>query len=183
MSVQTEEILHRIEAKKYIQKEQMISFFDSLEAVQVEEMSGTWKGKEVLTGHSIEGLLDELGWFGKRFDHPDSVHPLLFESKNGKVLSINPVWFPMDRLIKRFDQGLKLDFLTGVARFLLPFFETVTGTARLRMVEFRGKATATMIYDKLPIHDHFRRIDDHTLLGWMDLKGQRQPYFFILYTF
>lgn len=33
---------------------------------------------------------------------------------------------------------------------------------------------------KKPIHDVFRRIDQNTVLGWMDLKDQAQPYFFIL---
>ncbi len=37
-----------------------------------------------------------------------------------------------------------------------------------------------MIYDEKPIHDVFRKIDENTVLGWMDLKQQAQPYFFIL---
>jgi hypothetical protein len=47
------------------------------------------------------------------------------------------------------------------------------------MTEFRGVVTATMCYDALPIHDAFRRIDDDTRLGVMDLRGA-PPFVFVL---
>ncbi len=62
----------------------------------------------------------------------------------------------------------------------LRLLKTDKSNARLRMIEFRGKSSATMIYDEKPINDVFRRIDQNTVLGWMDLKDQAQPYFFIL---
>jgi hypothetical protein len=52
--------------------------------------------------------------------------------------------------------------------------------ARLRMTEYRGVVSATMIYDSLPINDIFRKVDDHTVLGAMDLRFAPQPFFFIL---
>lgn len=54
------------------------------------------------------------------------------------------------------------------------------GAARLRMVEYRGASTATMIYDDHPVIDHFRKIDDDTALGVMDRKGDVAPLFFRL---
>ena len=48
------------------------------------------------------------------------------------------------------------------------------------MMEHRGVSTATMIYDALPIHDVFRKVDDDTVLGLMDLRGLPQPFFFVL---
>ncbi len=48
------------------------------------------------------------------------------------------------------------------------------------MIEFRGKSSATMIYDEKPINDHFRKISENMVLGIMDLKSIVQPYFFIL---
>ena len=48
------------------------------------------------------------------------------------------------------------------------------------MIEYRGKVSAAMQYDNLPINDIFHRIDDRTVLGVMDLKGMRQPFFFLL---
>ncbi|REF28354.1 GXWXG protein [Xenorhabdus cabanillasii] len=44
------------------------------------------------------------------------------------------------------------------------------GEASLWEVEFRGKSSATMIYDGIPIFDHFRKVDDNTLLGVMNGK-------------
>lgn len=44
------------------------------------------------------------------------------------------------------------------------------GEASLWEVEFRGKTSATMIYDGVPIFDHFRKVDDNTLFGIMNGK-------------
>jgi hypothetical protein len=56
----------------------------------------------------------------------------------------------------------------------------ILGKASLRMVEFRGTSTATMIYDKHPILDHFREIADDLVMGIMDRKGDATPLFFYL---
>jgi hypothetical protein len=48
------------------------------------------------------------------------------------------------------------------------------------MIEYRGRTTAAMLYDDLPINDVFRKIDDNNVLGIMDLKGMAQPFFFRL---
>nr|WP_203605639.1 DUF4334 domain-containing protein [Streptomyces sp. SID8014] len=45
------------------------------------------------------------------------------------------------------------------------------GEASLWNVEFRGEVTATMVYDGMPVLDHFKRVDDTTLLGVMNGKG------------
>ncbi len=56
----------------------------------------------------------------------------------------------------------------------------VLGAATLRTVEYRGVSTATMVYDKHPIFDHFRRVDADTMLGLMDRKGEPAPLAFTL---
>lgn len=56
----------------------------------------------------------------------------------------------------------------------------ILGAASLREVVFRGVATATMIYDKSPVFDHFRKVDDHLVVGVMDKKGNDSPLFFYL---
>ena len=56
----------------------------------------------------------------------------------------------------------------------------VMGSARLRRVEYRDVVSATMIYDRHPILDHFRRVDADTVLGLMDRKGEDRPLAFIL---
>ncbi|MFD1824644.1 MULTISPECIES: DUF4334 domain-containing protein [Mumia] len=44
------------------------------------------------------------------------------------------------------------------------------GEASLWNVEFRGEVTATMVYDGMPVFDHFKRVDDSTLMGIMNGK-------------
>lgn len=45
------------------------------------------------------------------------------------------------------------------------------GEASLWAEEFRGEVVATMVYDGQPTHDHFKRVDDDTVLGIMNGKG------------
>jgi hypothetical protein len=44
------------------------------------------------------------------------------------------------------------------------------GEASLWPVGFRGEVTATMVYDKMPVFDHFKKVDDDTLMGIMNGK-------------
>ncbi|QYJ04689.1 DUF4334 domain-containing protein [Nocardioides panacisoli] len=44
------------------------------------------------------------------------------------------------------------------------------GAASLWPVGFRGETTATMVYDRLPVFDHFKAVDDDTLMGIMNGK-------------
>jgi hypothetical protein len=53
----------------------------------------------------------------------------------------------------------------------------------LREVKFRGKVSAAMVYDNLPIIDSFRRVDDKTVVGAMDnkmLPKETGTYYFYL---
>lgn len=54
------------------------------------------------------------------------------------------------------------------------------GGARLREMVYLGAVTATMVYDDLPMFDHFRKIDDDTVMGAMDSKGRSRPGYFYL---
>jgi hypothetical protein len=56
----------------------------------------------------------------------------------------------------------------------------VMGKAALREMAYRGVVTATMIYDKHPVYDHFRKISEDTVLGVMDRKGEEVPLYFYL---
>jgi Domain of unknown function (DUF4334)/GXWXG protein len=59
--------------------------------------------------------------------------------------------------------------------------EAMKGEASLWMEEFRGEVTATMVYDGEPVHDHFKKVDDTTVVGIMNgkkaLDGGRHLYF------
>jgi hypothetical protein len=58
----------------------------------------------------------------------------------------------------------------------------VMGAARLRMIPSPGETTPTaaMVYDKHPIIDHFKHLDDATVLGVMDRKGDAFALYFYL---
>lgn len=49
--------------------------------------------------------------------------------------------------------------------------EAMNGEASLWLEEFRGEATASMVYDGRPVHDHFKVIDDNAVLGIMNGKA------------
>ena len=59
------------------------------------------------------------------------------------------------------------------------------GEASLWPVEFRGETTASMVYDRMPVVDHFKAVDDRTLMGIMNGKleaafGVADLYYFWL---
>ncbi|MDE0582409.1 DUF4334 domain-containing protein [Planococcus sp. A6] len=132
--------------------------FDALEPVDPYEMFGTWKGRELPSGHPLDGWLEKSGWYGKAFHSTEHVDPLLFNTPFGKPFPLHP-----------FPPALIANLLSGAK-----------GAARLRKMEWRGKTSAVMIYDQLPIQDHFRKVNEDVLLGMMDWKGMKRPYFFLL---
>lgn len=50
--------------------------------------------------------------------------------------------------------------------------EMGNGEASLWNIEFRGEVTATIVYDGRPIFDHFKRVDENTLMGIMNGKAK-----------
>ena len=61
--------------------------------------------------------------------------------------------------------------------------EAMKGEASLWLEEFRGESVATMVYDGAPVHDHFKVVDDNTVVGIMNgkgaLDGDRHLYFYL----
>lgn len=53
------------------------------------------------------------------------------------------------------------------------------GRARLRKIEYRGLVSTAMIYDRLPIIDHFRQVDADTVMGLMETRGKRGAAFYL----
>lgn len=94
-----------------------------------------------------------------------------------------------------FDTGHKMNGQLQAARWYGKFFDSVDdvepivcyddqgqlfsnhelsrGGASLWDIEFRGEVTGTMVYDGQPVFDHFKRVDDDTLMGIMNGKRQR----------
>ena len=167
-------------------------FYDSLEPVSAKFMLGVWKGGECRTGHIMDGMLTIAPWYGKAFISTEKVHPLVFEDVSGKKYCVNPrkvfryIELPATmKLLTKFSQKVDAGTLCFDSHKLDPVFKvykTVKSQARLREIKYRGTVTAAMIYDDLAIIDIFRKIDDTTVLGVMDLKGKmgEKGYFFLL---
>jgi hypothetical protein len=142
-------------------------------------MIGSWRGEGLPTGSPFDGLLENLEWRGKRFDDPDRAHPLFFDAGAGRRVSINPAFVPLAVAI-RYPGLLHAPFAARIFSLIRPLMSTRKPTARLRLTQYRGAVTATMCYDALPINDVFRKIDDDTLVGAMDLRGLDTPFMFVL---
>ncbi|MDE9364750.1 DUF4334 domain-containing protein [Luteipulveratus sp. YIM 133132] len=154
------------------------ALFDDLPPLRAEELTGRWHGREIATGHPLDGLLGPSGWYGKQFDGVDEVHPLLFRSADGSLYAADPRRMPLG-LAGRLP-AFAVDRASPAVRRLSPLLRTRRHSARLRNIEHRGVVTAAMVYDDLPIIDVFRAVDADTMLGLMDYRVHPAPFFFVL---
>ncbi|WP_320781102.1 DUF4334 domain-containing protein [Streptomyces sp. CRN 30] len=122
-------------------------------AVSAEELDAVWA---VLPTVRVEEILGE--WQGGEFD---TGHPL-----NGTLQKAG--WYGKTFAAVHDAQPL---MMRGADGELYSDTEMGKGEASLWMVEFRGEVTATMVYDGRPVFDHFKAVDDHTLMGVMNGKG------------
>ena len=159
--------------------EKALQLFDALEPVDLTFMLGRWQGSGLHTNHPLDGLLEMFNWYGKEFLDPENVHPLLFLNSQKKVIKVAFNYITPINLLLKFPI-LKSGFLRPLFTLTNSLLKTEKSQARLRMVEYRSKVSATMIYDHLPANDCFRKVDDNTVLGIMDLKHSPKPFFFIL---
>lgn len=158
-----------------------LALFDSRPAVAPDFMIGTWHGAELPTAHPLDGMLAASGWWGKAFLDTETVHPLLFRTGDGSALwALNPALAFGGLGLATKIPALKRQNFSGTITTLKPVLQARGPKARLRTTRFRDVDTATMIYDQLPINDVFRQLDDQTVLGAMDLRGIKAPYFFVL---
>ncbi|XHX79670.1 MAG: DUF4334 domain-containing protein [Stenomitos frigidus ULC029] len=154
--------------------------FDNLDTVDVNFMVGSWKGASFPTNHPLDGVLEAYHWHGKRFDDAEHVHPLVFKTIGGGTTSINPLWMlPVVGWLDRLPMP-KAKAVGRIFQMSLALFATSRSSARLRLTHYRGRESATMIYDALPINDIFRKVNETTVFSVMDLKGMEQPFFFML---
>lgn len=164
--------------KRKVSQNEAFEFFDHLEGVEPQEIWGLWKGDELQTGHPLEGLLKTANWYGKRFIDEEHVHPLLCERENGNLFSVNPGMIPIAIPLTKVPKNI----LSTSLKVFRPLIKTNKSSARLRKVEFRGKISSAMIYDQKGIIDIFRKVNENTLLGIMDIKNipTDKCYFFVL---
>ncbi|MBO3085670.1 DUF4334 domain-containing protein [Cellulomonas fengjieae] len=159
--------------------ENALDRYDRLAPVGCSDLRGLWRGTGVPTGHRLDGVLERLGWFGKRFDDDDRVQPLVFRGRGG-LTAVNPALVPLG-LVLRVAPLLGTAPAAGAFALVRPFMTTRRPRARLREVRFRGVVSAALVYDDLPVIDVFRAVDDDTVLGAMDARGMAQPYLFRLH--
>jgi hypothetical protein len=155
-----------------------LALYDSLPTVNIDFMLGAWRGEGFATGHPLDGVLETCHWHGKRFHSADHVDPLVFRGLGGRLWRLNPAVMPVGLMGS---VALPANAVLGrLFQLAMPLMQTRRSRARLRMIEFRGKTSAAMLYDDQPINDVFRKLDDNRVLGIMDLKGMGEPFFFQL---
>lgn len=67
----------------------ILARFDALPPVSVQAILGRWRGTGLPSGHPLDGLLERFGWYGKEFDGPEDVDPLLYEGRDGRVFALD----------------------------------------------------------------------------------------------
>ena len=104
---------------------------------------------------------------------------MVFQHTKGGVFNVNPAAIPVGFVVRH--PNLFRHSLAGrLFRAFSMLLQTEQPKARLRMTEYRGVVSATMIYDSLPINDVFRKVDEDCVLGAMDMRFTPQPFFFVL---
>ncbi|WP_127754842.1 GXWXG domain-containing protein [Devosia sp. 1566] len=149
--------------------------FDRLPSPNLAEIIGRWRGVSIPTGHVLDGMLEAFQWYGKAFMDEERVFPLLFG--NSSPVTLNPRFLPLNNATARLQRlgPVRLLFRLGYRALA-----TDKPTARLRTLTCRGVPTMSMIYDRQPIIDSFRRVTPDLLLGMMDCRGF-EPLFFALH--
>ena len=163
--------------QKSVTTEQALTVYDALPVVESDFMLGRWQGSGLPTHHPMDGLLEAFNWYGKEFVDANHVHPLVFKDSQGELYKVNPGLMPM-KLAGNLP-GNKSWPVRKAFAMMKPILSTTTSKATLQQINFRGKTSAAMVYDQLPINDVFRKVDDNTVLGLMDYLDM-VPFFFIL---
>lgn len=159
--------------------EAALARFDELEPISTARMHGAWQGSGLHSGHPLDGLLEAYAWHGKTFRSDDDVDPLVFPAGDGRFMALQPVLLPIG-LALGWPRLARSTFARGAFGVLRPLLGARGPAARLRMVRHRNVGSAAMVYDRIPVIDHFRCIDEHRVLGLMDLRQTPQPFFFLL---
>ena len=134
-------------------------------SVSPAELDEVWAALETVAAEEILGE-----WKGDDFATGHRLHEKLSASRwYGKTF--NSVEDAKPLICRDEDGNLYSDVKGG------------NGEASLWNIEFRGEVTATMVYDGAPIFDHFKKVDDTTVMGIMNGKGGvvdgRHLYFYL----
>lgn len=142
-----------------VTQDDMALAFDTLGPVSIDMLRGSWKVDPSYAETPGGRMLIESGWWGARFTDTETVDPLLFPGRDGL--------FAADLLSV-------LTLMSTGARDVAARrseVETATPIGRVRMVEYRGVLTATLIYDQAPVLDYFRAVDGDTVIAAVEGRG------------
>lgn len=135
--------------------------------VSTDDLDKIWAALDTVAAVDILGE-----WKGDDFATGHRLHEKLFASRwYGKTF--NSIADAKPLICRDEDGNLYSDIKGG------------NGEASLWNIEFRGEVTATMVYDGAPIFDHFKKVDDTTLMGIMNGKSKLvldndRHYYFLL---
>jgi len=156
-----------------------IEVFRNLPAIEPHELVGIWKGCGIPAAHPFDGLLENLGWFGKRFSTDMRADALLFRSGERRLVAIDPKWIPL-RLALRFHRFGRTRAAQNLFSHMQRRLRAAGPVASVRTLAFDGVESAAMVYDHQPMVDYFRRIDEDSVMGAMTIRGEARIYFFKL---
>lgn len=156
-----------------------LQVFDNLDVIEPADLVGLWQGRGIAAGHPLDGVLENLGWYGKRFRADQRADALLFRTGAQRLAAIDPARISL-HLALRFHRFGR----TAVARnwfsYLVRGLRARGPVATVQRLPFRGRSSAAMVYDRQPIVDHFRAFDAEHMLGVMTIRDDDQFYFFVL---
>ena len=159
--------------------------FCSLPPVRPDELMGLWNGGSWHTGSIFGTLLRHTRWYGKEFRAEDDVDALLFLADAARptrplalinaamILPFNALAWK--RAATKQTHGRRHERTHGHSPALL---RHPLGAARLEERELFGVRSTAMCYRYVPIVDHFRRMDDGRLMGFMEIAGSGSPELF-----
>jgi hypothetical protein len=153
--------------------------FRRLPPIEPRELVGLWRGRGIPADHPFDGVLENLGWFGKRFTPNMRADALLFRSGEHWLTAVDPKWIPL-RLALRFHRLGRMAAAKNLFSYLQRRLRARGPVASLKTMVFDGVESAAMVYDDQPIVDYFRRIDEDRVMGAMVISGDERVYLFEL---
>ena len=132
-----------------------LDIIESKKAYSTEELMPLFLDLPPITPEEIFGQ-----WKGGKFD-------------GGKPDPIN--WYGKRFISREYVEPL---LVTGADGSVQVFDKL--GSARLREIAFKNVVSTGLIYDKHPILDYFRKINDDLIIGFGESKGPTPDFFFFL---
>nr|WP_247750513.1 GXWXG domain-containing protein [Rhizobium sp. 16-449-1b] len=62
-----------------------VVWFQTLPSVLITDIVGPWRGEGIPSGHPLDGLLENLNWFGKHFHANLTADALLFQRQPSRL--------------------------------------------------------------------------------------------------